>query len=279
MNDYLVNLARRGAGLAPTQLTRLAYEPSFMADDALSEASHVGEVGEFGQSAQMPGQTLSPITTVRIEQEPMAEPRPIMLVPIAEPARPVSQTIMRAPRKDDSFAPLHPARASGVTVGSPLASPRETETRGTLNQTQSMQIKSASESGVRPRQEFFVSHVDAPRAASSAASSVVAHASQSVTKVVPQPHTPTPLAQAAQSETTESGALAYVAPTVADLPELAASEPSATEGEAPRIEVRIGRIEMRVNTPPVVAPRPAVERPRGFAGYERARRGENRDWY
>lgn len=64
------------------------------------------------------------------------------------------------------------------------------------------------------------------------------------------------------------------------MPELAAGDPSATEAAAaPHIEVHIGRIEMRVNTPPVAALRPAVERPRGFAGYERARRGEGRNWY
>ena len=277
MNDYLVNLARRGAGLAPAQLARLAYEPNFVADDLQRETPSLDGVGELGQSAQMPSKTLSHILVARsadgIEHQPMAEQRPMMQPPTTEPIRPANQTIMRTPREDDGLASPHRGSASRAIVRSAQASPTEQETRVALNPAQSIQIKSAAETGVRAPQELFVKHVSAPHASVP----VVAQATRLATDVGLQPRSP------ARLETTKSGVTAYVAPSVTDLPASAVNEAfttgATTEEAAPRIEVRIGRIEMRVNTPPVAEPRPAVERPRGFAGYERARCGEGRNWY
>lgn len=128
MSDFLLNLARRSAGLAPTVRARAMPSPG--GGDALDLEAHVGATSErslpnASASIEMP--RVAQVATVSQSTAVAPSPAPLVLAPAAAPARTARRTaaasataaaVSAAPRTAEPSSGAPPATAQS-------AAPRE----------------------------------------------------------------------------------------------------------------------------------------------------------
>jgi hypothetical protein len=275
MSDFLLNVARRAAGVAPVAASiKPAAAPALDAwagPEALEEG--VEETPAPLPPAEPAGETVPPSPPQRVAETPVrgsAEAVPVVPRPntAAEPAGlersvRVEHVHVETPRAVEGAA-------TGAVAGGAGVSP-----------------------AVRPAVRAGGRDARAPRGAP-----VTVEPAEPERVVVPRPESPAPVgaSRAAGSEPIVAARAApdgsarkaqssapTPAPSAATLrPRVAAEQPlprqQAMERAAapppPRIEVRIGRIDVEIAARPAAtpaAPAPVRERPRGFDAYARLR--------
>lgn len=278
MSDFLLNVARRAAGIAPAAASiEPAAAPALDAwagPEALEEGveetvapvprAEPGHASTLETQVPMPrGETDGPHETRPAERGP--RPRSAEPVPSARRASGEGeQAPVRAASPVRPTATEHaPAVVAPRSAGVPPASPDEPRKGG-------RDARAPAE--IRPA-------ATAPAVAAPAPAPTSARHSQ----VPPTTARPAPEAARAVAPQSPEREAAPPAPSPATLrPRVTAEQPLPRQQAAdraaapsePRIEVRIGRIDVEIAAPPVVAPAaaaPVRERPRGFDAYARLR--------
>ena len=265
MNDFLVNVVRRGAGLPPV----LSPEPSTAPDFSGVCREPLGGEADSPPPAPVPPPAAPEPTLIPDIQRSAEPPAPAAFIaplvsapassslvtpePLADEVEPPSG--IRAPRSDPGREPQH----AQETNRPPLEPAR---------------------SGEAPRDPITGGEAPEPAPPVLEPRQPSSHGGTPAPLVTPRRETPEPpplrAEGSAQVAPRSLGSWGPGGPPVRLDPAKQAPAPAT---ETPRIQIKIGRVEVRVAKPPPAAtPRPP-ERARGFGDYSLARLYLDRVWY
>jgi hypothetical protein len=310
MRNYLINLARRGAGLPPAQSPRPSRTPDFYGPE-LTETETDALADEFDSTGREMSES--------VREEPALPAAADAYTPAVLPQHETPRADVRA--HPEESAPPRRARLAEPSQESPrVPLMPDAETRTAQMKTSSTPVSPDvtvhhvavhTETGAqRERPVSVTPHVrliPAPPVETTDKTDKDERLAHNLS-VMPQPYEATPprpenrpsvftpvapkSSAALESENEQAAAdfqaasdFVYEGARVTPEPQAAAALvkgsrliEAAPQEKEPRIEVRIGRVEVRfaqTPAPPVRQP----SRPRGFGEYARARRYLDRNWY
>lgn len=279
MNDFLVNVVRRGAGLLPV----LSPKPSTAPDVSRVFGELLGGEADSPPPALVPPPAApEPVSTPDIRHSAEAPAPAALIVPLVSAPAP-SSVVTPEPLPDELEPPYAGITAAlsdpggGNRARAPLSDPgREPQHARETNR----RPLEPARSGEAPRRPITGGETSEPAPPVPEPLQPASHGDTPFPLATPRMETP-------EIPPLRGGETAEVAPRNPGSwrpggPPVrlgAAEETPAPATETQRIQIRIGRVEVRVAKPPsAAAPRPP-ERARGFGNYSLARRYLDRAWY